>query len=67
MSRKNFKVETAKDGQTTITKIEKKESNVPTGKIKTAEELTRAVSGHHDGVGVVIRISGIYTQRHYTK
>ena len=38
MSRKNFKVETAKDGQTTITKIEKKESNVPTGKIKTAEE-----------------------------
>ena len=38
MSRKNFKVETAKDGQTTIVKIEKKESKVPTGKIKTAEE-----------------------------
>lgn len=36
MSRKNFKVETAENGQTTIVKIEK--TNVPTGKVTTLED-----------------------------
>lgn len=36
MSRKNFKVATTENGQTTLVKIEK--SNVPTGKVITAED-----------------------------